>query len=118
MVNTTPALVPVYINEERRTHNVLPLVLDDVQEEEQDTAQPTPCNDALFKKLALLRKSFAVADNVPPYMIFHDKTLHEMIDKMPVDMLSMSCISGVGQAKLQKYGPAFLEVINGVAVAV
>ena len=51
-------------------------------------------------------------------MIFHDKTLHEMIDKMPVDMLSMGCISGVGQAKLQKYGSAFLEAINGVAVAV
>lgn len=117
MVNTTPVLAPVYINEERRTANVLPLVLDDaMQEEEQYSPQPAPCNDALFKKLALLRKSFATADKVPPFMVFHDKTLHEMADKMPEDMLAMSCISGVGQAKLQKYGPAFLEAINGVAV--
>jgi len=123
MVNTVPAPMPVCIKEEMRTANVLPLVLDDdMQEEEQDewqdSAQPALGNDGLFNKLVLLRKKFAIADKVPPFMVFHNKTLHEMVDKMPPDMLSMGCISGVGQAKLEKYGPAFLEAINGVAVAV
>jgi len=70
----------------------------------------------LFRKLVSLRKSLAVANEVPPYLIFHDKTLHEMVDKMPIDMQAMGHISGVGQAKLEKYGPIFLDVINNIAV--
>jgi len=87
-----------------------------VPEEEQATDAPSPFNQGLFKKLVSLRKTLAVANEVPPYLIFHDKTLHEMVDKMPIDMQAMGHISGVGQAKLEKYGPIFLDVINDVAV--
>ena len=87
-----------------------------VPEEEQATDTPSPSNEGLFRKLVSLRKSLAVANEVPPYLIFHDKTLHEMVDKMPIDMQAMGHISGVGQAKLEKYGPIFLDVINNIAV--
>ena len=72
-------------------------------------------DDGMFKKLADLRKELAVADGVPPYMVFHDKTLHEMAAKLPADIVAMSDVSGVGQAKLEKYGERFLAVINGAA---
>ena len=87
-----------------------------VPEEGQDTDTPPPSGESLFKRLVLLRKTLANADKVAPYLVFHDKTLHEMVDKMPADMQAMGHISGVGLAKLEKYGPAFLEAINGVAV--
>jgi len=75
---------------------------------------PAPSN-IMFEKLVVLRTTLATADKVPPYMIFHNKTLHEMADKLPADMQALGSIAGVGQSKLEKYGNAFLSVINGGA---
>ena len=99
---------PVLVSEEAQVESQADTTLLPMSE-----AETVPYN-GLFKKLALLRKSLAVADNVPPYLVFHDKTLHEMVAKMPLDMQAMGRISGVGQAKLEKYGPVFLDAINGV----
>ena len=113
IVNTAHSTTaPVHVQEESPPTNVLPLVLDD---EVQDSTTPALCDDGLFQKLALLRKSLAATDKVPPYLVFHDKTLREMVDKMPADMQAMGNISGIGQAKLEKYGPVFLDVINNAA---
>jgi len=97
---SAPAIVPVCVQED---------------EQEQVTYVPPQSDDDLFKKLTLLRKTLAIANEVPPYLIFHDKTLHEMVEKMPMNMQAMSHIAGVGQAKLEKYGPLFLDAINGNA---
>lgn len=69
-------------------------------------------DSGLFRKLAGLRKEIAVKQNVPPYVIFHDKTLHEMIEKLPSSLQELGNISGVGQSKLEKYGEMFLSVIK------
>jgi len=82
---------------------------------QEDTPQ-TPLNNDLFQQLTQLRKTLAGMEKVPPYLVFHDKTLREMADTMPANMQEMGNISGVGQAKLEKYGPVFLEAIHGVAV--
>ena len=66
----------------------------------------------LFKKLKELRLEFARAENLPPYVIFHDKTLLEMVYTKPKTLEDMAEISGVGEHKLQKYGIAFLKVLN------
>ncbi len=58
------------------------------------------------KRLALSREQ-----NVPPYVIFHDTTLLEMLRLKPKSLLEMSRIPGVGDSKLQKYGQIFLDVI-------
>jgi len=71
--------------------------------------------DCMFERLAMLRKELAVADEVPPYLIFHNKTLREMAEKLPHDMRSLGAVSGVGRAKLEKYGAQFLAIINGAA---
>ena len=48
---------------------------------------------------------------MPAYVIFHDATLMEMVQNKPRTLDAMSAISGVGAAKLEKYGQQFLEVI-------
>ncbi|HLC76921.1 MAG TPA: DNA helicase RecQ [archaeon] len=65
----------------------------------------------LFEILRSLRKSIADSENVPPYVIFHDSTLIEMATYFPQGTESMAKIRGVGDAKLEKYGPKFLEKI-------
>ncbi|WP_373370709.1 HRDC domain-containing protein, partial [Brachybacterium paraconglomeratum] len=49
---------------------------------------------------------------VPPYVIFNDKTLLEMVMARPQDMEDMAEIAGVGKRKLERYASLFLEVIN------
>ncbi len=66
----------------------------------------------MFKKLKALRMEFARAENIPPYIIFHDKTLQEMVQTKPSSLEEMGEISGVGQKKLEKYGDAFLRVLQ------
>jgi ATP-dependent DNA helicase RecQ len=76
-------------------------------------AQPVAETDAgLWNALRDCRKRFADAQNVPPYVIFHDATLAEMIAARPRTMDELLGISGVGKTKLQKYGEAFLHVLR------
>ncbi|MBC6905540.1 DNA helicase RecQ [Saccharophagus sp. K07] len=65
----------------------------------------------LWDSLRELRKQLAQEQGVPPYVIFHDATLMELVRLQPQDLGSMSQVSGVGQSKLARYGQAFLEVI-------
>jgi len=66
----------------------------------------------LFKKLKILRKSLADANGYPPFMIFPDKTLLEMVRLKPDDLESLSAISGIGPVKRDRYGEIFLKEIN------
>lgn len=70
------------------------------------------CNEALFATLRTLRKELAAEQGVPPYIVFSDVTLREMARDFPIDADQMSDISGVGMAKLEKYGNVFIEAIT------
>ena len=70
-----------------------------------------PADEALFQALRTRRMELARAQGVPPYVIFHDSALLEMAVKRPCDLLAFSLISGVGSAKLNRYGEDFLAVI-------
>jgi len=74
-----------------------------------------PAECGLFAKLASLRKQLSVELNVPPYVIFHDKTLREMAEKAPASLSELGKVGGVGAAKLEKFGARFLEVLQGAA---
>ena len=76
--------------------------------------KPEPKSD-MFTRLANLRREIASTDGLPPYMVFHDKALWEMVETLPQNLAAFGKISGVGQAKLEKYGERFLAVINGAA---
>ena len=96
------------------------VVQREVQEEVQEKIQQVniPASELksdMFTKLAQLRREIAHADGLPPYMVFHDKALWAMVEVQPQNLTAFSKISGVGQAKLEKYGERFLAVINGAA---
>jgi ATP-dependent DNA helicase RecQ len=66
---------------------------------------------ALFEALRKRRKELADAANLPPYAIFHDRTLREMALHCPRAPEDLLALYGVGQRKLEKYAAAFLEII-------
>ena len=66
---------------------------------------------ALFETLRQLRLQIAKEESVPPYIVFADKTLIDMCEKLPQNEEEMLDVSGVGQNKLKKYGKRFLQEI-------
>ena len=77
--------------------------------------QIAPQDQELWEELRQCRKYLAEEYNVPPYVIFHDATLKEMIDSLPQSASELLRISGVGDSKLEKYGADFLEIIRRYA---
>ena len=71
----------------------------------------------LFSALKAKRRALAEAQGVPAYVIFTDRTLIEMAETRPHTLDDFARIGGVGAAKLERYGAAFLEVIAGEATA-
>ena len=71
-----------------------------------------PMDSELFQSLRELRTRLAQEGAVPPYVVFGDAPLRQMARDQPTDEQAFLAISGVGQTKLQRYGPAFLEVIR------
>jgi ATP-dependent DNA helicase RecQ len=68
-----------------------------------------------WEALRALRRKLAEEHGVPPYVIFPDSTLLEMLRSQPQSMADMGRVSGVGARKLERYGEAFLEVLGGGA---
>ena len=100
---TTPDSDPAQIWRRRDT----PPLADEPSDIAVDTA--------LFEQLRELRRKLAAERNVPPYVIFGDVTLRQMAAYLPQSRESLSRISGVGAAKLEQWGEAFLEVIRSYA---
>ena len=71
----------------------------------------TPADDALWQALRARRLELAREQGVPPYVIFHDATLLEMVRHRPRDLGALGLIPGVGRSKLDRYGETFLAVI-------
>ncbi|MDX2455366.1 DNA helicase RecQ [Desulfosarcina sp.] len=69
-------------------------------------------SQALWEKLRQLRLDLSRELSIPPYVIFHDKTLKEMAVRRPITTDDLLDISGVGQSKLERFGAQFLEVIK------
>ena len=67
----------------------------------------------LWEALRALRRKLAQEHSVPPYVIFPDSTLLEMLRDHPTTLGEMAQVSGVGARKLERYGQAFLEVLGG-----
>ena len=70
-------------------------------------------DDPLWLALKAKRLALAREQGVPPYVIFHDSTLMEILNQRPATLEEMAKISGVGQAKLARYGEEFLSVLKG-----
>jgi DNA helicase-2/ATP-dependent DNA helicase PcrA len=73
--------------------------------------QTLPSGDPLFERLRAWRRDRAAADGVPPYVVFHDKTLVLIAEARPTSSAALRSISGVGSAKVDRYADDMLAVI-------
>ena len=80
---------------------------------EKQAACGLPPDEAIFERLRLLRRLIAAKAGIPPYVIFHDTVLLEMSAAKPAILSDLRGMKGVGDRKLERYGPIFLAVING-----
>lgn len=69
-------------------------------------------NQELFQALRKTRKKLADTNGVPPYMIFHDKTLIDMANQMPQTPEALLRVNGVGERKCMHYGDTFIAAIK------
>jgi len=76
------------------------------------SVQVAPEEQDLWDQLRACRKRLADEQGVPPYVIFHDRTLRDMLSLRPASLADMLEVSGVGQAKLERYGQAFLDELR------
>ncbi len=72
----------------------------------------------LWNALRACRKRLAEENGVPPYVIFHDATLREMVHQRPVTERTFLKLNGVGDSKLERFGDAFMDVIRNHEYAV
>jgi ATP-dependent DNA helicase RecQ len=68
-------------------------------------------NDTVFEALRTWRREVARQHGVPAYTVFHDTTLHELARSLPRSLDELRSISGIGAAKLERYGLALLQVM-------
>jgi len=70
-----------------------------------------PSSIDLWEKLRTLRLKLAKEQSIPPYIVFHDRTLKELVAHLPQSLEEMKDISGIGEHKLELYGEKFLALI-------
>jgi len=66
----------------------------------------------MYDKLRELRTQIATANNIPPYIVFSDKTLKDLSVKQPQSKEEMLDVHGIGEVKFERYGKEFLELLN------
>lgn len=80
-------------------------------------ATPTtvaPHDQPVFEALRAWRRDEAARQHLPPYVIFHDRTLAEIAARRPGGLRDLAALSGVGEGKLERYGVAVLQVLKGM----
>ncbi len=102
-----PAAKPIL-----RGDATLEVVLTERRRTRKQRVAADEADNPLFAALRAKRRELASAAGIPPYVIFHDSTLREMAAARPGTLAAMGELSGVGAAKLERYGAAFLEVIE------
>jgi ATP-dependent DNA helicase RecQ len=75
-------------------------------------APPAELDSALWETLRAVRLRLASEQKLPPYTIFHDSTLQQIAARRPRTDAEFRAIGGVGDVKLQRYGPVFMEAIR------
>ena len=73
---------------------------------------PTGAEAELYERLRAWRADTARERNVPAYVIFHDATLLEIASRKPGSLAELGAVSGIGDRKLDAYGPALLELLT------
>jgi ATP-dependent DNA helicase RecQ len=77
-----------------------------------DAAMLDDDDKELFERLRVVRRELADEAGVPAYIVFGDKVLLEMVARRPGSSRELLQVPGVGEAKLERYGAAFLDVLR------
>ncbi|MFD7026374.1 DNA helicase RecQ [Promicromonospora sukumoe] len=80
-----------------------------------DAVALSDVDQEVFERLRAWRAATAKEQGVPAYVVFHDATLRTVATERPADLDALSGISGVGQAKLERYGAGMLEALHSPA---
>lgn len=80
---------------------------------EEASEQLSPDEERLFERLKVWRMERAREANVPPYVVFHDRTLRAISRHKPTDETTLAAVDGVGPAKIKRYGAQVLEIVRG-----
>jgi ATP-dependent DNA helicase RecQ len=70
-------------------------------------------DDPIFAALKAWRLERARADELPAYVVFHDRTLAEIATRRPGSLFELAEVPGVGPAKLERYGAEVLAALSG-----
>jgi ATP-dependent DNA helicase RecQ len=89
-----------------------PALFEEARERPGEEPLEGPAQEGLFQSLRQVRKRIAEARQVPPYIVFGDKTLRAMARNRPTDAAGLLRCPGVGEAKLDAYGSHFLTAIR------
>lgn len=85
-----------------------------VEQKSIEPKETLSVNEEIFEKFRELRKEISNETKVPAYIVFDDKTLGEICDKLPQNEEEFLSINGVGKVKLEKYGKEFFGLINSI----
>lgn len=99
-----------FLSGSKQLELIRPLVKE--KERKTKTSQDTDFHAGLFEHLRELRKKLAAAENVPPFVIFGDKSLQEMCRHFPTTKVEFGNLHGVGANKLEKFGDIFTKEIK------
>jgi ATP-dependent DNA helicase RecQ len=88
------------------------IALSPVEKAREGVIKSSSKESELFELLRKTRYELARTEGVPPYRIFNDKTLHDMVLLRPTDHTTMLAVNGVGERKLDLYGDIFLRCIR------
>lgn len=115
VIRLTPKAIPVLRGDEKVALAILPIELlkdhSPKKKKEKGHALSLSSNP-LFETLRALRRKLSDEENKPPFMIFSDMTLHEMVRIKPQNLEQLLTVSGVGQHKLALYGQCFLTALK------
>jgi ATP-dependent DNA helicase RecQ len=98
--------------EAMRKRETLPLSLPPPQRRAEEIPLDEDFSKDLFEDLRRLRMQLARKEGLPPYCIFHDRTLREMATRRPGNPREMLSVVGVGEITFRKYGRFFLDLIS------
>lgn len=115
VLRLTPKAIPVLRGEEKVSLAVqrAELVKENAPKKKKGRNNMLPAvSSPLFEALRALRRKLADEENKPPFMIFSDTTLHEMVRIKPQTLEQLLTVSGVGQHKLAHYGDYFLQALR------
>jgi ATP-dependent DNA helicase RecQ len=99
--NTDKVELAKYVSPEQKKKDVTPKMQADLSQ----------LDNSLLENLKVWRRSTAKSQKVPPYLVMHDRTLKQIAAIKPDTDEKLLSVDGIGQAKLQKYGAAILELV-------